>query len=225
MEKKIMKQTMIILITMFTVWACNGQDDNKVESKDQQTKTDQVTTQEVKTDQTKTEKFKLEGNEMAVAVIKTNMGTIEIELFADKTPKTVENFIEHANSGYYNGIIFHRVIANFMIQGGDPTGTGRGGESIWGEPFEDEIVPSLKHDVPGILSMANAGPNTNGSQFFITLVATPWLDGKHTVFGKVIAGMDVVSAIGIVATSKPGDKPLKDVVMESVTIEKREVKK
>jgi cyclophilin family peptidyl-prolyl cis-trans isomerase len=108
-----------------------------------------------------------------------------------------------------------------MIQGGDPTGTGRGGDSFWGGKFADEIVPSLKHDQPGILSMANAGPNTNGSQFFITLVATPWLDGKHTVFGKVIAGMDVVSAIGKVATSKPGDKPLKDVVMETVTIEKR----
>ena len=215
---------MIAFITMFTVWACNGQDNNKVESKDQQTKTDQVTTQEVKTDQTKTEKFKLEGNEMAVAVIKTNMGTIEIELFAKETPKTVENFAGLAGKGYYNGVIFHRVIENFMIQGGDPTGTGRGGDSFWGGKFADEIVPSLKHDQPGILSMANAGPNTNGSQFFITLVATPWLDGKHTIFGKVIAGMDVVSAIGKVATSKPGDKPLKDVVMESVTIEKREKK-
>lgn len=214
-----MKQTMIVLITMFAVWACNGQDSGKLESKDQKSKTDQTTTQEVKK-----EKFKLGENEMAVAVINTNMGKIEIELFADKTPKTVENFVEHANEGYYNGIIFHRVIDKFMIQGGDPTGTGRGGESIWGEPFEDEIVSTLKHSEPGILSMANAGPNTNGSQFFITLVATPWLDGKHTVFGKVIAGMDVVSAIGKVQTSKPGDKPLKDVVMETVTIEKREKK-
>jgi peptidyl-prolyl cis-trans isomerase-like 1 len=156
-----------------------------------------------------------------VAVIKTNMGTIEIELFEKQTPRTVGNFVGLAEKGYYDGVIFHRVIDNFMIQGGDPTGTGRGGESIYGAKFEDEIVPSLKHDVPGIFSMANAGPNTNGSQFFITLVATPWLDGKHTVFGKVIAGMDVVSAIGKVQTSKPGDKPLQDVVMESVTIEKR----
>lgn len=156
-----------------------------------------------------------------VAVIKTNMGTIEIEMFDKQTPRTVGNFVGLAEKGYYNGVIFHRVIDNFMIQGGDPTGTGRGGESIYGAKFEDEIVSSLKHDVPGILSMANAGPNTNGSQFFITLVATPWLDGKHTVFGKVIAGMDVVSAIGKVQTSKPGDKPLQDVVMESVTIEKR----
>ncbi|HSL88222.1 MAG TPA: peptidylprolyl isomerase [Ignavibacteriaceae bacterium] len=156
-----------------------------------------------------------------VAVVKTNMGTIEIELFEKQTPRTVGNFVGLAEKGYYNGVIFHRVIDNFMIQGGDPTGTGRGGESIYGAKFEDEIVPSLKHDVPGILSMANAGPNTNGSQFFITLVATPWLDGKHTVFGKIIAGMDVVTAIGKVQTSKPGDKPLQDVVMESVTIEKR----
>jgi peptidyl-prolyl cis-trans isomerase-like 1 len=156
-----------------------------------------------------------------VAVINTNMGTIEIELFENQTPKTVANFKGLAEKGYYNGVIFHRVIENFMIQGGDPTGTGRGGESIYGAKFEDEIVSSLKHDGPGILSMANAGPNTNGSQFFITLVATPWLDGKHTVFGKVISGMDVVSAIGKVQTSKPGDKPLEDVIMESVTVEKR----
>jgi len=156
-----------------------------------------------------------------VAVIKTNMGTIEIELFEKQTPRTVGNFVGLANKGYYNGVIFHRVIENFMIQGGDPTGTGRGGESFYGKKFEDEIVASLKHDVPGILSMANSGPNTNGSQFFITLVPTSWLDGKHTVFGKVIAGMDVVQAIGKVQTSKPDDKPLKDVVMEKVTIEKR----
>ena len=158
---------------------------------------------------------------ITVAVIKTNMGTIEIELFPDKAPKTVENFVGLANKGYYNGVIFHRVIDKFMIQGGDPTGTGRGGESIWGKSFEDEIDPSLKFDEPGILAMANAGPNTNGSQFFITVVPTPWLDGHHTIFGKVIGGMDVVYAISKVPTSKPGDKPLKDVVMEDVSIEKR----
>jgi len=196
-----MKQTMIVLMIVFSVLACQGQDTGQVKSKETQTKT--------------------ESAEMTVAVIKTNMGTIEIELFAKETPKTVENFAGLAGKGYYNGVIFHRVIENFMIQGGDPTGTGRGGDSFWGGKFADEIVPALKHDQPGILSMANAGPNTNGSQFFITHVATPWLDGKHTVFGKVIAGMEVVSAIGKVATSKPGDKPLKDVVMETVTIEKR----
>lgn len=158
---------------------------------------------------------------MLVAVIQTNMGTIEIELFDDKTPRTVENFAGLAKKGYYDGVIFHRVIDQFMIQGGDPTGTGRGGESFWGGKFEDEFHPDLKHDQPGILSMANAGPNTNGSQFFITVVPTPWLDGKHSVFGKVINGMDVVYAISKVETSKPGDRPLQDVVMEKVTIEKR----
>jgi cyclophilin family peptidyl-prolyl cis-trans isomerase len=160
---------------------------------------------------------------ITVAVIKTNMGTIELELFSKETPKTVENFVGLANKGYYDGVIFHRVIDNFMIQGGDPTGTGRGGESYWGGKFKDEFVPSLKHSEPGILSMANAGPNTNGSQFFITLVATPWLDGKHTVFGKVINGMEVVQAIGKVPKNQM-DRPLKDVVMESVTIEKRAIK-
>ena len=199
-----MKQTMIILMITMGIWACNGQDAGKVETKQTQTKT--------------------ESKKMTVAVIKTNMGTIEIELFADKAPKTVENFVGHADKGYYKGIIFHRVIPNFMIQGGDPTGTGRGGESIWGKPFEDEIVTSLVFDEPGILAMANAGPNTNGSQFFITVAATTWLNGNHTIFGKVINGMDVVYAISKVPTSKPGDKPLKDVVMESVTIEKRKVK-
>jgi len=157
---------------------------------------------------------------ITVAIIKTNMGTIEIELFADKTPKTVENFVGLAEKGYYNGVIFHRVIKKFMIQGGDPTGTGRGGASFWGGKFEDEFVSDLKFDGAGILAMANAGPNTNGSQFFITLAATSWLDGKHTVFGKVINGMDVVYAIGDVKTGA-GDRPVKDVVMEEVTIEKR----
>jgi cyclophilin family peptidyl-prolyl cis-trans isomerase len=215
---------MIALITMFTVWACNGQDTSKVESKDQQSNTEQIKTEETTIEESKTEKLILGENEMAVAVINTNMGKIEIELFADQTPKTVENFVGLANTKYYNGIIFHRVIANFMIQSGDPTGTGRGGESIWGKPFADEIVPSLVFDKPGILAMANSGPNTNGSQFFITVAPTAWLNGKHTIFGKVIEGMDVVYAISKVQTSKPGDKPLKDVVMESVTIENRETK-
>jgi len=151
-----------------------------------------------------------------VVVMETSMGTIEIELFAKETPKTVENFVGLAKKGYYNGIIFHRVIANFMIQGGDPTGTGRGGESIWGKPFADEFSPKLKHEGPGILSMANAGPGTNGSQFFITLAPTPHLNGRHTVFGKVVKGMDVVNAIGKVETTKPGDRPKKDVVMQKV---------
>ncbi len=153
------------------------------------------------------------------AVIETNMGTIEAQLFAKATPKTVENFVELARKGYYNGVIFHRVIDNFMIQGGDPTGTGGGGESIWGESFDDEIVDTLKFNEPGLLAMANAGPGTNGSQFFITTVATDWLNGHHTIFGKVTKGMDVVNKIGKVKTSKPYDRPVNDVVMQKVTIE------
>jgi len=159
-----------------------------------------------------------------VAVFETNMGTFECELFEDKAPKTVANFVGLAEKGYYNGVIFHRVIDNFVIQGGDPTGTGKGGESIYGHPFEDEFHPDLKHDKAGVLSMANAGPNTNGSQFFITLAPTPWLDGKHSIFGQVIKGMDVVRKIGKVETIKPGDRPVKDVVMNKVRIERRKVK-
>ncbi len=155
-----------------------------------------------------------------VAVMKTNMGTIEIELFEKQAPKTVENFEGLSEKGYYDSVIFHRVIDGFMIQGGDPTGTGRGGKSVWGGKFEDEFSPSLKFDEPGILAMANAGPNTNGSQFFITLAATPWLNNHHTIFGKVIGGMDVVNKIGKVETG-PADKPVSDVVIENVTIEKR----
>ncbi|GJQ33169.1 MAG: peptidyl-prolyl cis-trans isomerase [Ignavibacteriaceae bacterium] len=152
------------------------------------------------------------------ATFDTSMGEFEVELFADQTPKTVENFTGLAKKGYYNGVIFHRVIENFMIQGGDPTGTGRGGESIWGPKFNDEIVKDLRHTGPGILSMANAGPNTNGSQFFITLVPTPWLDGKHTVFGKVTSGMDVVESIGSTETLKPFDRPVVDVVINSIKV-------
>lgn len=156
-----------------------------------------------------------------IAIIKTNMGNIEIELFEDKAPKTVENFTGLANKGYYNGVIFHRIIDNFMIQSGDPTGTGRGGESLWGGKFEDEFSPDLTFDRPGYLAMANAGPNTNGSQFFITTVPTPWLSGKHTIFGYVTNGMDVVNKIGKVETTKPMDRPVNDVVMKEVVIEKR----
>jgi len=167
------------------------------------------------------ELMELNDNEILVANINTSMGDIEIQLHPNEVPKTVENFVGLAEKGYYDGIIFHRIIDDFMIQGGDPTGSGRGGESFFGKPFEDEFNKNLSHSGPGILSMANAGPNTNGSQFFITLISTPWLDGKHSVFGKVINGMDVVEKIGNVDTSKPFDKPIKDVVMNKVTIEKR----
>jgi cyclophilin family peptidyl-prolyl cis-trans isomerase len=146
--------------------------------------------------------------------MKTNHGTIEAEMFADVAPKTAGNFIELAKKGFYDGVIFHRVIDGFMIQGGDPTGTGRGGP---GYQIDDEFAPGLAHTHAGIFSMANAGPNSGGSQFFITLAATPWLDGKHAIFGTVTAGLDVVKAIGKLQTG-PGDRPVKDVVMEKVTV-------
>jgi peptidyl-prolyl cis-trans isomerase B (cyclophilin B) len=129
---------------------------------------------------------------MTKARFSTNKGDIVVELYEDKVPKTVENFKKLIHDGFYNGLKFHRVISDFMIQSGCPLGTGTGGP---GYKFEDEFHPDLKHDAPGILSMANAGPNTNGSQFFITHVATPWLDRKHSVFGRVIEGLDIVNSI------------------------------
>eukprot|EP00466_Bigelowiella_natans_P012052 jgi/Bigna1/52305/estExt_Genewise1Plus.C_70036 len=144
--------------------------------------------------------------------IKTSCGTIVLELYFMHAPKTCHNFLELAKRGYYNDTIFHRIIKNFMIQGGDPTGTGRGGNSIWGKPFEDEITPKLKHTGAGILSMANSGKNTNGSQFFITLAPTPWLDGKHTIFGRVKKGMQVVQRMGLVKTNAQ-DRPHEEVKM------------
>lgn len=182
-----------------------------------------------------------------VALMHTNMGDIEIKLFAELAPKTVENFTTHAKNGYYNGLIFHRVINDFMIQGGDPTGTGMGGESIWGNSFEDEFTPEL-HNLRGALCMANAGPNTNGSQFFIVqassvpqnmleqmkdladrgfppevteayakLGGTPWLDFRHTVFGQVISGMDTVDAIARCEVGA-NDKPVNDVIINTIDI-------
>ncbi|QDP99895.1 peptidylprolyl isomerase [Lysinibacillus fusiformis] len=174
----------------------------------------------------------------------TTLGAIKIKLFPTQAPKTVENFLGHAKSGYYDGIIFHRVIQDFMIQGGDPTGTGMGGESIWGNSFEDEFSDEL-FNLRGALSMANAGPNTNGSQFFVVQMkhlpsdmlrqlqgagfpeeiieayaqngGTPWLDHKHTVFGHVVEGMDIIDKIAEV--EKDGrDKPLEDVKIESITV-------
>ena len=180
------------------------------------------------------------------AIIKTNLGEIKIQLFEKQAPKTVNNFVQLAEKGYYDGVIFHRVIPDFMIQGGDPTGTGRGGKSIYGKAFEDEFSDQL-FNFTGALSMANAGPNTNGGQFFIVsnehvpanmieqmkvvgypqeiidhyakVGGTPWLDHRHTVFGQVITGMDVVKKISQ-AKRDSMDKPKKDIVMEKVTIDK-----
>lgn len=141
-----------------------------------------------------------------------SQGSIAVELYDDHAPKTCNNFATLSERGYYNGIIFHRIIPNFMIQTGDPTGTGRGGSSIYGDKFEDEIHASLKHTGAGILSMANSGPDTNGSQFFITLAPTPWLDGKHTIFGRVKGGMKVVQRMGLVKTGAE-DRPLEQVMI------------
>jgi cyclophilin family peptidyl-prolyl cis-trans isomerase len=155
-----------------------------------------------------------------VAVINTNMGAIVVKFYPEAAPLAVANFKGLAAKGYYDGVTFHRVIDGFMMQGGDPSGTGRGGESLWGGSFADEFSPELRFDRPGILAMANAGPGTNGSQFFITYAPTPHLNDKHTIFGEVIEGMDVANAIA--KTPKgPGDKPTEPVVMESVTIESR----
>jgi peptidyl-prolyl cis-trans isomerase A (cyclophilin A) len=149
-----------------------------------------------------------------IAEFNTNRGNFKIELFGDKAPLTVGNFKKLVDEGFYNGLIFHRVIPNFMIQGGCPHGTGRGRP---GHSIRDEFHPDLKHNSKGILSMANAGPNTGGSQFFITVAPTPWLDRKHSIFGKVIQGMDIVDEISKVDKDR-NDKPLKNVVINTIKI-------
>lgn len=243
MYKKTAKILVLILIASLTLFAggCNKEETVKIE------KTEGGN--EMALEQLKQPK---EGEE--IAVITTNHGEIKIRLFPEVAPKAVENFKTHAKDGYYNGVIFHRVIKDFMIQGGDPEGTGRGGESIWGKPFEDEFDKEY-HNFRGSLSMANAGPGTNGSQFFIVqksdveedllnqmkqagdkagfsedvvkayaeLGGTPWLDYRHTVFGQVFEGMDVVDKI---ANLKVGanDKPVDPVVMEKVEIKVVEYK-
>ena len=144
----------------------------------------------------------------------TTLGTFTAEMFEDVAPKTAGNFLKLAREGYYDGIIFHRVIEGFMIQGGDPTGTGTGGP---GYTIPDEFAPGLAHTHSGMFSMANSGPGTGGSQFFITLAAASWLDGKHAIFGKVTSGMDVIEAIGTTQTGG-GDRPVEDVVMDKLTV-------
>ncbi len=139
-------------------------------------------------------------------VLETTQGAIEIRLMPEAAPKACENFIGLIEKGYYDGIIFHRVIKGFMLQTGDPTGTGRGGKSLWGKPFNDEVSPAFRFDKPGLLAMANSGPNTNGSQFFITTAKTSWLDMKHTIFGEVVSGYDIVEKIENIPTDK-FDKP------------------
>ncbi len=157
--------------------------------------------------------MKLDAGKRYRATIQTDKGDIVLDLFADKAPTTVNNFVFLARQGFYDGTIFHRVIKDFMVQGGDPTGTGTGGP---GYRFKDEFHPSLRHDKPGRLSMANAGPNTNGSQFFITHVPTPWLDQKHSIFGQVAEGMDVVNSI---PARDPGQRNAPAVKILRLTVE------
>lgn len=186
------------------------------------------TEQESETNNNLTQEKDMEFNQKAnpkkgeeIVLMKTSMGDIKVRLFPKRAPKTVENFKGLIKKSYYDGIIFHRVIENFMIQGGDPTGSGMGGESVWGGKFDDEFSADLKN-IRGALSMANAGANTNGSQFFIVQAPqTPWLDNKHAVFGQVFEGMDIVDAIAKVEVDHM-DRPVSDVVMEEVTITKYE---
>ena len=205
-----MKGLAILILSLFMINCSGGE---KIDVKQEKTIIN-------KKDPKVEELMNVSENEILVATVNTNVGVFEIGLFANEVPKTVENFVGLITDGKYNGVIFHRVIPDFMLQGGDPTGTGRGGESYWGGKFEDEFNDSLKHTKSGMLSMANAGPNTNGSQFFVTLAPTPWLDGKHAIFGEVISGMDIVESIGKTETGMM-DKPVKDIIMETVTVEKR----
>lgn len=161
----------------------------------------------------------LKSNEILVAKIETSLGLFEIELYNQDAPRTVKNFVGLAVQGYYDGLIFHRVIKDFMIQTGDSTGTGEGGRSIYGKEFEDEFSPKLQHSEPGIVSMANKGPASNTSQFFITTAPASHLDGRHTIFGKVTDGMNVVYAISNVKTGEM-DRPVEKIIMKKVTIEK-----
>ncbi|MFC5603562.1 peptidylprolyl isomerase [Sporosarcina koreensis] len=226
--------------------ATNGSSTTQSEDEAQDQQTDETSSDEA-TNEEATTMYPQLSNEVAaneaLVVMNTTMGPIKIKLFPEKAPKTVENFLTHAENGYYDGIIFHRVIKDFMIQGGDPTGTGMGGESIYGDSFEDEFTMDL-FNIRGALSMANAGPNTNGSQFFIVQASnppasaaqlkqggwpeeiaeayeerggTPHLDQKHTVFGQVIEGMDIVDKIASAKTDR-SDKPVEEISIESIEI-------
>lgn len=236
MRKRLM---MGIVLTLMVLSACGTNSEDSIESENEQLD-ESAAEQEVipESDYFPQLSTEITENERAVEM-QTSMGNIKIKLFPEQAPKAVENFIKHSENGYYDGLTFHRVMNEFMIQGGDPEGTGRGGESIYGEPFEDEFSNSLFH-LRGALSMANSGPDTNGSQFFIVQNSvfqggyqkeypeqivdayeqnggTPWLDFKHTVFGQVIEGMDVVDQIAAVETGA-GDKPVEDVLIEKVTV-------
>lgn len=198
MSRKIVSIVLVLLMQMLLVAGCSS-------SPSKQEQAAPNTTQQEATKTT---------TKNSMAKFETSKGDFTIELFQDKAPITTKNFIDLTNKKVYDGLIFHRVIKDFMIQGGDPKGNGTGGP---GYTIPDEFHPDLKHDVIGIVSMANAGPNTGGSQFFITLAPTPWLDKKHAVFGKVVSGLDVVKTIGNVKTGSM-DKPVEDVVIKKITI-------
>jgi cyclophilin family peptidyl-prolyl cis-trans isomerase len=217
----------VIVLFAFAILisGCGKKEEVKDKQKTEEKKVDSVKQQTPPTEQKKdTSKINDDGtmkNEKKeeksagnIVKFETTMGTFKAKLYTDKAPITTKNFIDLVNKGFYNGIIFHRVISGFMIQGGDPTGTGRGGSGV---KIKDEFGPGLKHDKEGVLSMANAGPNTGESQFFITLAPQPHLDGKHAVFGEIIDGINVVEKIGKVKTG-PQDKPVEDVKMIKVTM-------
>lgn len=230
----------MILLTVFLAACSSGEETSTETTEPKEAETSAETASESKTAVELPQLSNEVAEDEALVEMKTSMGTLKIKLFPEYAPKTVENFLTHAEEGYYEGVTFHRVMNDFMIQGGDPTGTGGGGESIYGEAFEDEFSENL-YNFRGALSMANAGPGTNGSQFFIVqaptadpdafneihtdevmkgyekLGGTPWLDGKHTVFGQVIEGLEVVDAIAAVETAE-ADKPVEDVIIESIEV-------
>lgn len=210
-----MKKILIIFLGVMLIMAGKAKADTPVKTKaapKAKTETTAKAPKAAKTDKPAKAAAKPKAAPKAKAttvIMETTQGKIVFKLFPKQAPKTVENFVGLVNKGYYNGIIFHRIIKDFMIQGGDPTGTGRGGESLWGGKFEDEFDKSLTFNKPGLLAMANAGPNTNGSQFFITTVPTPWLNFHHTIFGEVTEGMDVVTKLENVHTGY-GDRPVEE---------------
>jgi peptidyl-prolyl cis-trans isomerase B (cyclophilin B) len=244
---KKLKILMSIVVVMLLLGAC-GTSNQKQETKKDDSKTNSTTVSKKEGKNTVTNSFPQLTTEVSadekLVEMQTSMGTIKIKLFPKDAPKAVENFIKHSQEGYYNGLIFHRVIKDFMIQGGDPKGNGTGGESIYGHPFEDEFSDHL-FNIRGALSMANAGANTNGSQFFIVQKTkvdpsmidqmkkagypdeiineykkeggTPWLDHRHTVFGQVVEGMDVVDKIAATPVD-PQDKPKEDVIIQKINV-------
>lgn len=210
-----MKKIFVVLVMLVSITSC-GENNRPDETQSKINQENKVNEEE------KYNYVSISPDSMLVAVINTKLGDIEIELFPNETPITVTNFVTLAEENFYDGVIFHRVVPGFVIQGGDPTGTGSGGKSIYdGKPYVNEIVEGLGHDSAGVVAMANRGPDTNTSQFYITLSAVPQLNGNYTVFGKVIKGMDVVNQIGNAETQPPYDRPVDPVAMEKVTIERR----